>query len=158
MLSGLAGRVVESCAARSLRLVAAESCTAGLVASALAEVPGASKVLWGSFVCYTPEAKIAMLGLDGSLIRACGAVSAEVAEAMADGARSRSGADIAVAVTGLAGPQGDGSDVPLGTVWIALSCADGRRRVEPFRFQGDRAAVRAASAEAALREVLRIVT
>lgn len=158
MLSGLAVRVVESCSARSLLLAAAESCTAGLIASALAEVPGASRAFWGSYVCYTPEAKFAMLGVERSMISSFGAVSAEVAMAMAEGALSRSGADIAVAVTGLAGPLGDGSNVPLGTVWIALSCADGRRSVERFFFLGDRAAVRAASAQAALREVLRIIT
>jgi PncC family amidohydrolase len=135
--------------------VAAESCTAGLAADLIARIPGASRVFWGSFVTYSIDAKIRMLGIDGALIQKFGAVSRETALAMAAGALEKSGADYAVAVTGLAGPGGDGSGVPVGTVWIATAAACGEGRASVFRFQGVRNEVRAAAAQKAITELLK---
>jgi PncC family amidohydrolase len=119
--SSPAEALVRLAAEKGCRIVAAESCTAGLVADSLARVPGASRVLWGSFVTYTVEAKIRMLKVDADMIAGRGAVSRETALAMAEGALAESGADIAVSVTGLAGPDGDGTATPVGTVWMGLA-------------------------------------
>jgi PncC family amidohydrolase len=147
--------VVRRLNAASRFLVAAESCTAGLVADLLAGVPGASKGCWGSFVSYTVNAKDRMLGIDPELIRRFGAVSRETAEAMARGALARSGADLAVAVTGLAGPEGDGTPVPVGTVWIAVVRQDGRGEAAVFKYAGSRNEVRASAAFEALGMILK---
>jgi len=125
-----------------LTVVLAESCTAGLVSAFMANIPGASAVLWGSYVCYTKEAKISMLGLDDSLLTANGLVSKETALSMAAGALQKSGADIAAAVTGLAGPDGDGSDLPVGTVWIAAALRNGEAEAKEFHFTGSRNVIR----------------
>jgi len=106
---------------KSLTLALAESCTAGLVSALLAGVPGASEVLWGSFVTYTKEAKVSMLGIYEKIPETFGLVSKECACAMASGALRKSGASIAASVTGLAGPSGDGSSVKIGTVWVAAA-------------------------------------
>jgi PncC family amidohydrolase len=133
-----------------LTIAAAESCTAGLVADLLASVSGASAVFWGSFVTYTLDAKTRMLGVDGALLRHYGAVSRETALAMARCAREKSGADAAVSVTGLAGPEGDGSAVPVGSVWIGLSRRDVAEEARLYRFSGSRNEVRRAAARQAL--------
>jgi PncC family amidohydrolase len=149
--------LLEALAAASWTLAAAESCTAGLVADRLARIPGASRVFWGSFVAYAADAKERLLGVDPALIRRHGAVSRETALAMASGALERSGAHIAVSVTGLAGPDGDGSGQPVGTVWIGIA----RRGLPPeavaCRFAGDRNAVRSAAAGRAITELLKRV-
>jgi PncC family amidohydrolase len=149
----IAEHVVKKLAETSKILVAAESCTAGLVADALARIPGASRVLWGSFVCYTVDAKDKMLGVD--TVEQFGAVSKETALAMARGALARSSADIAVAITGLAGPDGDGSGVKVGTVWIAAATGE-KDNAEVFHFNGSRNEVRLAAAEEALRFVSKV--
>jgi PncC family amidohydrolase len=137
--------------------VLAESCTAGLAADLIARVPGASAVLWGSFVTYAAEAKIRMLGVGEDTLRRYGAVSRETAGAMASGAMAKSGADFALSVTGLAGPDGDGSGVPVGTVWIGLARRGEEPRAELFHFSGSRNAVRQAAAEKAVEELLKYV-
>jgi PncC family amidohydrolase len=147
--------LIEKLSSASLSLVLAESCTAGLTADLLAQVPGASRVLWGSFVCYSIDAKERMLGLDGGLIRTYGAVSRETACAMAEAALARSGADVAAAVTGLAGPEGDGSSVPVGTVWIGVASRGGQSWASVFHYTGTRNEVRLAAALDALRELTR---
>jgi PncC family amidohydrolase len=147
--------LVKGLSALSLTVAVAESCTAGLVADLLAQVPGASRVFWGSFVSYTPAAKAAMLGVDGELIRRRGAVSRETALAMAEGALKRSGADMAVAVTGLAGPLGDGSGTPVGTVWIASAVRGEDSRASVFHYAGSRNETRYSAALDALRELAR---
>jgi PncC family amidohydrolase len=139
----------------SKTLVLAESCTAGLVADLLAQVPGASGVLWGSFVSYTIAAKVRMLGLDEGEIRRYGAVSRETACAMALGALARSGADLAVSVTGLAGPDGDGTATPVGTVWIATALRGEAARASVFHYACSRNELRAAAATAAVQELCR---
>lgn len=134
-----------------LTVVTAESCTGGLVAALLSEIPGASDVLERGFVTYSNEAKVELLGVPKDAIETFGAVSAEVARAMAEGALNRTIADIAVAVTGIAGPGGGSDTKPVGLVYIAA-----QRRGEPsmtreFLF-GDigRSEVRTSSVSAAL--------
>ena len=126
----------------SFTLALAESCTCGLVSSLLARIPGASAVLWGSFVCYTQEAKISMLDIDKNELLAHGLVSKETASFMAAGALQKSGADISASVTGLAGPQGDGSKTAVGTVWAAVAVRNGNTVVKEFHFDGSRNEVR----------------
>ncbi|MDR1898692.1 MAG: CinA family protein [Treponema sp.] len=150
--------LVELLAASSRTLVLAESCTAGLGADLLARIPGASKVLWGSFVCYTVDAKVRMLGLDRSAVEKTGAVSEETACAMARGALEKSGAHAAGAVTGLAGPDGDGTALPVGTVWIAAASRGGECGARMFHFDGSRNEVRNAAAVKLAEELLNFLT
>ncbi|MDR1411176.1 MAG: nicotinamide-nucleotide amidohydrolase family protein [Spirochaetaceae bacterium] len=138
-----AEKLIRIASEKGLRVVLAESCTAGLASNLLAETSGASGVLWGSYVTYTPEAKQAMLGLENGVLEKYGAVSRETALAMAEGALRASGADIAASVTGLAGPGGDGSDKPVGTVFIAGLCrAGGPAEIREYHFAGPRNSVR----------------
>jgi len=145
----LAARLIE----QRLTLALAESCTAGLVADLLAGISGVSAALWGSFVCYTSEAKQRMLGLERDFLERYGLVSAETARAMAKRARELAGTSIAAAVTGVAGPLGDGSGVPIGTVWIAAAW-EGHCREKKFHFQGTRAEIRMQAAAAVLEDLL----
>jgi PncC family amidohydrolase len=147
-------RLIRCLSRTSRTVVAAESCTAGLVADLLAQVPGASQVLWGSFVSYTVGAKIRMLGLDEALIHRYGAVSREIACAMARAALERSAADIAVSVTGLAGPEGDGTGTPVGTVWIGTILQGETPQARVFQYTGSRNEVRIAAAGDAIKELL----
>jgi len=131
-------------------LATAESCTGGLVAGAITDIAGSSGWFERGFVTYSNRAKIEELGVDPEIIARHGAVSEQTAEAMAQGARVASGAQWAVAVTGVAGPAGGSPDKPVGTVWFAWA---GPRGVETLhrRLDGDRAAVRAASVAVALQ-------
>jgi PncC family amidohydrolase len=142
--------LVALCTAKSLRVALAESCTGGLVAAGIASVPGASGVLWGSFVTYTAAAKAKMLGIEPGFIERHGAVSGETARAMALGAREKSGAEYGLSVTGLAGPGGDDSGLPVGTVWIGLALPDGRTLSRRFQYSGGRNEIRGAAASDAL--------
>jgi PncC family amidohydrolase len=153
--SAAAENLVKKLEAASWTLVLAESCTAGLAADLIARIPGASQVFWGSFVSYTVDAKIRMLGLSGSLIKKYGAVSREAACAMAEGALEKSGARLATAVTGLAGPGGDGSPVPLGTVWIATALRGGETEAVVFHYQDSRNGIRNSAAAAVVGETLK---
>jgi len=147
--------VLAACRARSLRLVTAESCTGGLVAATLTEIPGSSDVVEGGFVTYADEAKEAMLGVPRALLAAHGAVSEPVVRAMAEGALARSErADIAVAITGIAGPGGGSAAKPVGLVYIAAARRGGRLLCERHLYLGDRHAVREASLERALALLL----
>ncbi|MDR1352508.1 MAG: nicotinamide-nucleotide amidohydrolase family protein [Treponema sp.] len=138
-----AEKLIRAASGKGLKVVLAESCTAGLVSSLLAEVSGASEVLWGSYVTYTPDAKRAMIGLEREVLEKYGAVSRETALAMAEGALEASGADIAASVTGLAGPEGDGSGKPVGTVFIAGLCrAGGPAETREYHFTGSRNSIR----------------
>jgi len=140
--------------ARGWLIATAESCTAGLVADRLAAFPGASRTFWGAYVCYTAAAKSTMLGIDPNLIQVYGAVSREVAAAMAQGAVQKSGVELAVSVSGLAGPEGDGTDIPVGTVWIATALADGVTHTARFNLLGDRDVIRRTAADLAIAQVL----
>ena len=147
----LSAKVLTALAGK--RLATAESLTGGGIGQAITSVSGASAVFAGGVICYTNEVKHKVLGVSEEVLDACGAVSAPVAEAMARGAREVIGADVAVAVTGLAGPDGDEFGNPVGTVFIGY--ADGQRNfAEEYHFQGDRAEVREQTIEAALALVL----
>lgn len=132
-------------------LVTAESCTGGLIAATLTEVPGSSDVVERGFVTYSNAAKAELLEVPASLITDKGAVSAEVAEAMAKGALLHSRGDVAVSVTGVAGPGGGSTDKPVGLVFFGVCRRDGEPRHERCLFDGDRGRVRQLSVETALQ-------
>jgi nicotinamide-nucleotide amidase len=136
--------------AAGLMLATAESCTGGLIAGALTEIAGSSSVLERGFVTYSNEAKTELLSVPSELIGRLGAVSAEVAEAMAVGAIGHSRADVAVAVTGIAGPGGETPGKPVGLVYFGIARRGGVVRHERHVFPGDRSAVRLAAVRAAL--------
>ena len=135
---------------RGWRIVTAESCTGGLIAACLSEIPGASDVLEGGFVTYSNAAKSQHLGIPSALIQQVGAVSAEVAEVMAVGALATGDANVAVSATGIAGPGGGSADKPVGLVYLGAARRGGQARHERHVFPGDRTAIRLATVEAAL--------
>ena len=142
--------------ARGLRLATAESCTGGLIAAALTEIAGSSDVVERGFVTYSNEAKAELLGVPPDLIADKGAVSAEVAEAMAQGALAHSLADAAVSVTGIAGPGGGSAEKPVGLVYLGACRRGGASRHLRRIFPGDRTAIRRAALEEALDLALAI--
>ncbi|WP_439577368.1 CinA family protein [Elioraea sp.] len=137
--------------AGGLRIVTAESCTGGLIAATLTAIAGSSDVIERGFVTYSNEAKAEMLGVPETLIASAGAVSAEVARAMVEGALARSLADVALSVTGIAGPGGATATKPVGLVFLGAQRRGTQPMVERHVFPGDRAAVREASVAAAFR-------
>ncbi len=154
--------LLEAYRRAGLKIATAESCTGGLIAGCLTEIPGASDVVERGFLTYSNEAKHDLLGVPLELIRAHGAVSAEVAEAMAAGALERSAADAVVSATGIAGPGGATSDKPVGLVYLGAA----RRGLAPVHqrpvherhvFAGERGAVRLAAVEAALDLLRRVL-
>jgi nicotinamide-nucleotide amidase len=149
--------VLDACREQGLTLATAESCTGGMVAQRLTSVPGSSRVFVGGVVAYADEIKAAELGVPAEMLERHGAVSAETAEAMADGARDRLGADVAVAVTGIAGPDGGTADKPVGLVYLHASGPSGSRGAD-FVFPGDREGVRRRAAVTALHLVRRLLT
>ncbi|MDX1483116.1 MAG: CinA family protein [Alphaproteobacteria bacterium] len=150
----LARRVVEAATAKGLMVATAESCTGGLIAACLTEVPGASHVFMRGFVTYANEAKAELLGVPEDALAQFGAVSEEVARAMAEGAAARAGADLAVSATGIAGPGGATESKPVGLVHMAAARAGGETLHRKAVFAGDRQAVRAQAVEAALALLL----
>lgn len=155
MSEELAAQLVALCRARGVVLATAESCTGGMVAAAITAIPGSSAVFDRGFVTYSNEAKTEMLGVPAGLIEAVGAVSEAVAARMAEGAKKRAGADIAVSVTGIAGPDGGSAEKPVGTVWFGLANRHGNVLAAQKIFPGDRAAIRAAATSFALTLLLR---
>ena len=149
--------VLELCRTRGLRLATAESCTGGMVAARLTDVPGSSDVVLGGVVAYANEVKTAELGVAGALLTAHGAVSAEVAAAMAAGVRSRLGADVGISVTGVAGPGGGTEEKPVGLVHLHVSSPDGESGRQ-FSLPGDRETIRARATVAALHLVRTVLT
>jgi nicotinamide-nucleotide amidase len=129
-----ASGLISQSTSEGLTIATAESCTGGLIAASLAAVPGASAALERGFVTYSNEAKTEMLGVPADLIAQHGAVSREVALAMVEGALQRSPADLAVAVTGIAGPDGGSAEKPVGLVHIAAARRDGARLHEEMRY------------------------
>ena len=139
---------------RGLKVATAESCTGGLIAAACTSVAGSSDWFERGFVTYSNEAKSELLGVDTALIAEFGAVSAEVARAMADGALAQSHAGLAVAVTGIAGPGGASPGKPVGTVWLAVAQRGMPASAECLRLDGDRATVREQTVHRALERLL----
>lgn len=145
-------------AAESEWLAVAESCTGGLLAARLTALPGSSSRVAGGVVAYSNEAKAELLGVDAALIERHGAVSGEVAEAMANGALARFGATVAVAVTGIAGPGGGSDDKPVGTVfWCVKRAGDREALVRSARLPGDRADVRDRAVTVAMHMLRRVL-
>jgi nicotinamide-nucleotide amidase len=138
-------------------IAVAESCTGGLLSARLTERPGSSEVVCGGLVVYSNEAKTALAGVDPVLFDVHGAVSREVAEALADGARERLGADVGVGVTGIAGPGGGTEAKPVGLVWLSVGHRDGRRLTRSVNIPGGRADVRDRSTTIALHLVRRLL-
>ncbi len=154
-LDELASRVIEIFREKGLSLALAESCTGGMIAETVTNVAGASDIFYGSAVTYVNSAKEHILGVAHETLEKHGAVSSECAEEMACGARRVYGADVAMSVTGIAGPGGGSEAKPVGTVWFGLATKDG---AETFRrrFDGDRAAVRRQTVEEVLRRLAEV--
>lgn len=149
-LRALAENVLSRCRARGVMLATAESCTGGMIAGALTEIAGSSDVVERGFVTYSNAAKTELLGVKASLIEAHGAVSGEVAAAMAEGALAHAPVDLAVSVTGIAGPGGASPGKPVGLVWFGLARRGKPVRTEHHIFPGDRSLIRRAAVERAL--------
>ncbi|GAA5787110.1 nicotinamide-nucleotide amidohydrolase PncC [Chitiniphilus shinanonensis] len=143
-------------AARGASVTTAESCTGGLIAGAITDVPGSSAWFERGFVTYANVAKVDMLDVPPAFIQGLGAVSEPVVAAMAQGACERAGAQYAVAVSGVAGPDGGSPDKPVGTVWFAWATPQGIV-TERQQFPGDRAAVRAATVRHALARLVALI-
>ncbi len=137
-------------------ITTAESCTGGMIAARITEVPGSSAVFPGAWVCYSNRSKHHELGVDPALLELHGAVSKEVVEALAEGALTRSGADLALSVSGLAGPEGGTQEKPIGTVWMGLSTAEGTRS-HCYHWTGDRQRIRELATNLALHVLLTAV-
>jgi nicotinamide-nucleotide amidase len=135
-------------------LATAESCTGGMIAAALTDIAGSSDVVERGFVTYSDAAKTELLGVPAELIARVGAVSEEVARAMASGALAHAPVDLAVAVTGIAGPGGGSAEKPVGLVHFGLAQRGGPLRAEHHIFPGDRDAVRRATVERALQMLI----
>jgi competence/damage-inducible protein CinA-like protein len=148
--------VLEACRGRGWSLATAESCTGGLVAARLTSVPGSSDVFLGSVVAYSNSVKQSELGVSPALVETHGSVSAEAAAAMAAGARKRLGADVAVAVTGIAGPEGGTPEKPVGLVFLHAETPEGGHGIE-FTLPGDRETIRSRATVAALHLVRRLL-
>jgi len=139
-------------------LATAESCSGGLVAHRVTNVPGASEVFLLGVVSYSNEAKVKVLGVDDEVLQVKGAVSAEVAIQMATGVRELANSDLGVGITGIAGPTGGSKEKPVGTVYMAVSYPDtGVAEVRRFQFDGDRRSVKSQTAEAALQWLCRVL-
>ena len=138
-------------------LATAESCSGGLIAHRITNVPGSSSYFLGGMVTYSNEAKHALLGVEEGSLEKWGAVSEAVAREMAEGARARFGADYALAVTGIAGPTGGTPEKPVGLVYIGLAGPD-ETKVERRQFEGDRSSIKAQTAERGLHLLLESIS
>jgi nicotinamide-nucleotide amidase len=149
-IRALAEAVLTRCRDKKLMIATAESCTGGLIAGALTDIAGSSDIIERGFVTYSNRAKTEMLGVPAALIAWHGAVSAEVARAMAAGALAHAPVDLTVAVTGIAGPGGGSADKPVGLVHLATARRGGKTHSEHQIFPGDRTSIRRATVERAL--------
>lgn len=154
----VAKQVIDLLTATSKTIVTAESCTGGLIAAALTDVPGSSAAVYGGYITYANTAKSRMIHVQARLIRDYGAVSNQVARAMADGARNTAHADFAVAVTGIAGPTGGSDRKPVGLVYVAVSSELATVVIEHNFGDLGRDEIRKASVDAALDLVLQVLT
>lgn len=158
VLHGLAAQLGEQLLASKQTLVAAESCTGGWIAKTVTDIPGCSAWFDSGVAAYSYEAKQALLGVRPETLLKHGAVSQETVLEMVSGALIQSGASVAVAVTGIAGPTGGTVDKPVGTVWIAWKRRGGYPSMQCFHFDGDRDAVRRHTVAAALEGLQKILT
>jgi nicotinamide-nucleotide amidase len=153
----LSRSLLDLCRMRKLTIATAESCTGGLVAGALTDIPGSSDVVDRGFITYSNEAKRAMLGVNATTLSTFGAVSRETATQMAIGALEKAGVDLAVAITGIAGPGGATPGKPVGLVHFAVAARDGRILHRELRFGAiGRSAVRQRSVVEALRMLMEV--
>lgn len=154
-LTALARDTLEACRRADLRFTSAESCTGGLIAGLMTEIAGSSDVVGRTFVTYSNEAKQQVLGVPAAVLETKGAVSAETVTAMAEGALRACGrdADVAVAVSGVAGPGGGSPEKPVGTVYIAVASRGGMTCAERHQFPGDRTEIRLRTVEKAVEMV-----
>jgi nicotinamide-nucleotide amidase len=160
-LEDAAAALFRALSDRGLRIACAESCTGGMVTAALTDLPGSSAVLWGGITAYSNECKSRLLGVRPGAIAEFGAVSREVARAMAEGALAAggpAGADLALAITGIAGPDGGSEGKPVGLVWFAFTLRGGTAIEESAVYGGDRRAVRAAAAAHAMARAAALAT
>ncbi|MCR0980485.1 CinA family protein [Roseomonas populi] len=154
----LAATLLSALRERGMVAATAESCTGGLVAAALTAVPGSSDAVQGGLVTYSNAMKMRLLGVPEGVITRHGAVSAECARAMAEGALRAAEAGLAIATTGIAGPGGGSAEKPVGLVFIAVASGGGDVAVRRCLFPGDRDAVRAATVEVALQMALSVTS
>lgn len=152
-IASLANGVVATYREKSASVCTAESCTGGLISQSLTAVSGASEIFLGAFVTYDERMKTAWLGVLPETLRSAGAVSSACARQMAEGARARAGADVALSVTGFAGPGGGTERDPVGTVYLAVSTKEGTE-THRFVFSGNRERVRHAACKEALKLLL----
>ena len=149
--------LADALRSRQMKLASAESCTGGLIAAACTAIAGSSDWFERGFVTYSNESKSDMLGVAPTLIASHGAVSREVAKAMAEGALKHSGANVSVAVTGIAGPGGATPGKPVGTVWLAIARLDVETQTELLQLNGDRTAIREQTVHHALQRLVALV-
>ena len=154
----LAAVVLDLCRSAGLKLAVAESCSGGLVGERITNIPGSSEVFLGGVIAYHNDLKRDLLGVTEEDLRSYGAVSEQVVLQMAAGVRARSGADVGLAVTGVAGPGGGTADKPVGLVWIALDVAGSEAKARRFQLVGDRIEIRQRAAQAALEMLRRALT
>jgi nicotinamide-nucleotide amidase len=158
-LLGLARGVGRALTARNWRVATAESCTAGWVAKALTDVPGSSRWVEGGYIVYSNAAKVRALKVSTTVLRGDGAVSEATVLAMAKGAARATGADIAIAISGIAGPDGGTKDKPVGLVWFGVAERQGLKAAATSKqFRGDREAIRRQAVAVSLRLLLRRAT
>lgn len=147
--------IVENAGARGIRIAAAESCTGGLISAAITEIAGSSRVMDRSFVTYSNNSKNEMVGVKVDRLMAFGAVSPEIATDMANGAIKHSDADLAIAVTGIAGPDGATAQKPVGLIYVALAGKRGTIDVKAFQFEDyGRSAIRLGTVNTALQMII----
>ncbi len=149
--------LAEILESRAWTLAAAESCTGGLVAARITDRPGASAYFVGAVVAYANTVKQSTLDVPGSILERQGAVSVDCARAMAEGVRRALGADVGLATTGIAGPDGATPEKPVGLVYVACACPDGTDEVRELRLGGTRAEIRSAAVEAVLELALEVL-
>ena len=153
-LRDLAEQLGDCFKARGVKLASAESCTGGWLAKFITDIPGSSEWFTGSVVCYSNESKQSLLGVSEHALREFGAVSGETVLELADGLFARTDADVAVTVSGIAGPDGGSDEKPVGLVWLSWGKRGKSVFARPFNFDGDREAVRKQSIEQALNCLL----
>jgi len=154
----LAGEVAALLTEKKITLAVAESCTGGALCQALTDIPGSSDWFDRGFITYSNQAKVEMLGVSSALLEQYGAVSFETARAMVEGVHDHSQAELAIAITGIAGPDGGTAQKPVGTVFFGTGQKGQAVKIDKRRFKGDREEVRARSVEFVLKALLKTLT